>query len=123
MVNTSRRSAFGAALFVQSPEPILGFGFRPRYRRWLSPKVSVDLAPGIEYRSSNARFLPTGQLALNLGSGFALTGNVHVIPAIPEAERKAHFAWYVGARLGGGLGLAGVLGMVALTALVAATWN
>jgi hypothetical protein len=120
MVNSGRRSALGAAIFLQVAEPISGFGLRPRYRHWLSRKVSIDIGPGIEYRSNEARFLPSGQLALNLGSGFAVTGDVHLIRSLSGSRQ---LGWYGGGRLGGGLGLAGILGMVALGALVAATWN
>jgi len=131
MVNLSPRSALGAAVFLRGGEPVGGIGFRPRYRRWFNRHVSLDVAPGIVLKTlGGGQFTlkaPTfsGQLGLNLGSGFALTSQVDVarnaVGTFPNGS-STDVAWYVGGRLGGGLGVAGILGFLALGALVAATW-
>jgi hypothetical protein len=131
MVNLNPRSALGAAVFLRGGEPVGGIGFRPRYRRWFNSDVSLDVAPGIVLKTlSGGQFTlkaPTfsGQLGLNLGSGFALTGQVDVprnaVGAFPNGS-STDVAWYAGGRLGSGLGVAGILGFLALGVLVAATW-
>jgi hypothetical protein len=131
MVNLSPSSALGAAVFFRGGEPVGGIGFRPRYRRWFNSHVSLDVAPGIVLKTlSGGQFTlkaPTfsGQLGLNLGSGLALTGQVDVarnaVGTFANGS-SADVAWYAGGRLGSGLGVAGILGFLALGALVAATW-
>jgi hypothetical protein len=131
MVNLSSRSALGATVFLRGGEPVGGIGFRPRYRRWFNSQVSLDVAPGLVFKAmSGGQFLlkaPTfsGQVGLNLGSGLALTGQVDVARNALGSfanGRATDVAWYAGGRLGGGLGVAGMLGFVALGALIAATW-
>jgi hypothetical protein len=130
MVNLSSRSALGASVFLRGGEPVGGIGFRPRYRRWLSNSVSLDVAPGIVFKTLSSQFTlqaPTlsGQIGLNLGSGLALTGQVDVIRYDLTAftsQKPTDVAWYAGGYLGGGLGVAGMLGFLAFGALVAATW-
>jgi len=120
MVNTRGSSAFGAALFWREGEPVTGVGIRPRYRRWLNPRISVDLAPGIIVYSGGHRPSPTlsTQAAINWGPSFALTAQMDVVRRRPKGTE---LAWYGGGRLGGGLGTAGMLGGLALFALVIAT--
>jgi hypothetical protein len=131
MANMGARSALGAAVFVRGGEPVGGVGIRPRYRRWLGERVSLDLAPGIVVKAlSGGQFSLrspgfSGQVGLNVGSGFGLTGQVDVARTAYGgfANGKAtDVAWYAGARLGGGLGLGGMLGFLGLGALMAATW-
>jgi hypothetical protein len=131
MVNRSPRSALGAAVFLRGGEPVGGIGFRPRYRRWLNSHVSLDVAPGVVLKTlGGGQFTlraPTfsGQVGLNLGSGLALTGQVDVARNAAGTfanGSSTDVAWYAGGRLGGGLGVAGILGFFALGALVAATW-
>ena len=130
MVNRGPRSALGAAVFFRGGEPIGGIGFRPRYRRWLNSHVSLDVAPGLVLKTLGSQFTlkaPTfsGQVGLNLGSGLALTGQVDVARNAAGTfanGSSTDVAWYAGGRLGGGVGVAGILGFLALGALVAATW-
>jgi len=88
------------------------------------------VAPGVVLTTLSDQFTlkaPTfsGQVGLNLGSGVALTGQVDVarngLGSFANG-RATDVAWYAGGRLGGGLGVAGMLGFVALGALIAATW-
>lgn len=131
MANTGARSALGAAVFLRGGEPVGGVGIRPRYRRWLGEKVSLDVAPGIVLKAlSGGQFSLrspgfSGQVALNIGSGFGVTGQVDVARIEFSGFANGNstdVAWYAGARLGGGLGLGGMLGFLGLGALVAATW-
>jgi hypothetical protein len=131
MVNLSPRSALGAAVFLRGGEPVGGIGFRPRYRRWFNNHVSLDVAPGLVLKTlSGGQFTlkaPTfsGQVGLNLGSGLALTGQVDVarnaVGTFANGS-STDVAWYAGGRLGSGVGVVGILGFLALGALVAATW-
>ena len=131
MVNRSPRSALGAAVFLRGGEPVGGIGLRPRYRRWFNSQVSLDVAPGVVLKTLGggqfALKVPTfsGQVGLNLGSGLALTGQVDIARNatgnFPNGS-STDVAWYAGGRLGGGIGVAGVLGFLALGAVVAATW-
>jgi hypothetical protein len=130
MVNLSPRSALGASVFLRGGEPVGGIGFRPRYRRWLTSSLSLDVAPGIVFQTLSSQFTlqsPTlsGQVGLNLGSGLALTGQVDVVRnrlGTFANGKSTDVAWYAGGSLGGGLGVAGMLGFLGLGALVAATW-
>ena len=131
MVNATPRSALGLAVFLRGGEPVGGVGIRPRYRHWLSRQVSLDVAPGIVLKAmSGGQFSLrspsfSGQLGLNVGPGFGLTGQVDVARSAAGSfanGKSSDVAWYAGARLGSGLGVAGVLGFLGLGALVAATW-
>jgi hypothetical protein len=131
MANVGSRSALGAAVFFRGGEPVGGVGIRPRYRHWVGQRVSVDVAPGIVVKAlSGGQFSLrspgfSGQVGLNVGSGFGLTGQVDVVRlelgGFPNGTVR-DVAWYAGARLGGGLGVAGMLGFLGLGALVAASW-
>jgi hypothetical protein len=130
MLNLSPRSALGAAVFLRGGEPVGGIGFRPRYRRWFNSHVSLDVAPGLVLKTLGSQFTlkaPTlsGQVGLNVGSGLALVGQVDVARNAMGTfanGSSTDVAWYAGGRLGGRLGVAGVLAFLALGALVAATW-
>ena len=131
MVNAGPRSALGAAVFLRGGEPVGGVGIRPRYRHWLSPSVSLAVAPGIVLKAMGGGQFSlrspsfSGQVGLNVGPGLGLTGQVDTprtdLGGFPNGK-ASDVAWYAGVRLGGGLGVAGLLGFLGLGALVAATW-
>jgi len=127
MVNYNARSALGATMFLQSS----GMGLRPRYRRWLGDRMSVDVAPGIVLKAMGdqiARRAPafSGQLGFNVGPALGVVGQVDVTRAADPIRFDApatDVGWYVGGRLNNGFGLAGMLGCVALGVVVVATWD
>jgi hypothetical protein len=108
----NRRSALGAALFVgNDANDVLRFGIKPRYRRWLNQKISLDIAPGILIRGSDPleSTFPgvTTHVGLNFEDKFVLYGQM-------EMNRTEKYgtdvAWYGGVKLGSSPGLiAGVV--------------
>ena len=57
MINTSRRSAFGATLFFGGDDDGYRLGIKPRYRRWLSGTTSLELAAGVLLAGTDTVFL------------------------------------------------------------------
>lgn len=82
MMNRGKRLAFGVASFLESNSETHdgGIGIRPRLRWWITPDISVDVAPGIVHRSryfdegSHSDF--SGHVGLNFGDYTALTAHV-----------------------------------------------
>lgn len=70
--NLGVRSALGGTVLLTSRA---SFAIKGRYRQWLSPEFSLDLAPGltvIDDRSSARTPAFTGHLALNYGDWLSL---------------------------------------------------
>lgn len=114
MRNVSAKHAYGVAVFAEGSEFDGGVGVRPRYRYWIDRSVSVDVAPGIAYSTGLS-----GQVALNFSDRAALS--VHV------AQLRQRYGVggnrprvLVGARLGGRVGLGGMLAMPLLGLLALA---
>ena len=87
MKNLGERSALGVAVFVNGFDLGTGLGVRPRFRRWLSQEISLDVAPGIILSGSAARRF-SGQAALEFHG---------LVAATLQAEGNHLF---VGGRLG-----------------------
>lgn len=107
MRTIGRVSALGAALFVGTDaNDVLRFGVKPRYRRQLDRKTSLDIAPGILIRGSDPlkSTFPgfTAHVGLNFEDTFILYGQM-------ETNRTEKYgtdvAWYGGAKLGSSPGL------------------
>jgi len=47
MQNQNERSAFGATIVVGGDDLGSRYGITPRYRRWLSPSLALDLSAGV----------------------------------------------------------------------------
>lgn len=116
MKNRGTRNALGAALFVEGSDEGGAWGLRPRYRRWLNPKTTLDLAPGIAI-GGDRNLTPgfSGHVALNFADYFALTSTIRVARRyeyVPATLSPAGYplsytevpsiraAWFGGARLG-----------------------
>jgi len=140
MVNRDEHSAIGATLFLcidqDYDEPRIGL--KTRYRRWLNPKTSLDIAPGILLSGWKKKFsFPsfTGHVGLNLADWFALSAQVEAIRwkrsgydvsrvnGVTKFNRwekvETDVSWYGGFKLGTPLGVAGGTVAVAIIALIA----
>jgi hypothetical protein len=123
MVNRGYRSALGAALFFGAEDDGSRWGLRPRYRRWLSGTISLDVAPGILFAGTDNRFQPSfpgfsGQLSLGVGDLVGVTTQLEIIPSDALGTRTE---WFVGVRGGSGIGIVGGLATFVLAAIAAAT--
>ncbi|MEO8450605.1 MAG: hypothetical protein ABI647_12475 [Gemmatimonadota bacterium] len=96
MVNLGSRHAIGVALVAHALDA-WGIGIRPRYRTWLSPTVSLDVAAGILVRG-RAGF--TGQVALDFADYAALTAQVLSVGEDFGQGRRRGVRFYLGGRLG-----------------------
>ena len=47
MFNRGERSALGASVLLATNDDAFRFGLKGRYRRWLTPDVPLDIAPGV----------------------------------------------------------------------------
>lgn len=120
MVNRGSRSALGGTIFFGGEDDGSRWGLRPRYRRWLTKTMAVDLAPGIVFAGSNDRFEPrypgfSGEAGLAVQDLLALTAEFEVIPSHTHGTRTE---WFAGVRGGSGLGVVGGLGTVVLLAIL-----
>jgi hypothetical protein len=108
MRNVSSRDTLGASLFLGAETDRLDqsgptIGIKARYRRWLGPKVALEVAAG----PALGGWLITHS-ALVYGDWVAL--EVQVEPG-QKVLNERHFATYAGVRFGSGPGT--VLGIVA----------
>lgn len=90
-------------------------------RRWLSDRLSVEVSAGVAFPIGGEYGSPgmTGDVGLNLGDRFQLTGSFEILrPPLGGTE----VAWYSGAKAGSYGGVLATLALVALGAAVAATW-
>ena len=114
MVNVGKDHAVGIAVVAHALD-ISGFGIRPRYRKWLSPTVSLDVAPGILI---HRRVGLTGQVALNFADYAALTAQVLTSEEDFGEVGRRRVRLYVGGRLGSVPGT--VMGIAAPLIVIAA---
>ena len=114
MKNLGPRQALGGAAFFTWSESATSIGIAPRLRRWVSPRVSVDVAPGVIVFQGFDRLIGfNGQLGVNVGRHLAMTRRVQVThDGRFEGNRSLHrVEWFAGARLNGVPG--GVTGIAA----------
>jgi hypothetical protein len=107
MLTMNRRSALGAALFLGTDaNDMLRFGVKPRYRRWLDSKVSLEIAPGILIRGGDP--LESTFPGVNTHVGLNFEDNF-ILYAQMEVNRTKNYgtdvAWYGGVKLGSSPGL------------------
>ena len=76
MKNVGERRAWGASAFGVAGSDFSRAGLRARYRRWLGPRTSVELSPGIVLVGNDEFVGPglIGQAALNLGDVMSVVG-------------------------------------------------
>ena len=76
MKNVGEKSAWGASVFGESESDRGRAGLRARYRRWLGPRTSVELSPGVVLLGNDEFVGPglIGLAALNLGDVISVVG-------------------------------------------------
>ncbi len=105
MRNQNHRWAWGATAFLGFGDKADGLGIRPRFRRWLSRTMSLDLAPGLvrHIHSGGSDWGFAGYGAVSIGDWLALTGQALTVRTYTN---RRGIAWYGGARLGSYPGVA-----------------
>jgi hypothetical protein len=128
MFNSGSRTAFGGTLYVGGDDDGSRFGVKGRFRRWLTPAVSLDLSPGILIAGTNNEFeleFPAfvGHAGLNLGDWIGLFAETEMIrygsPEIGfegETSPGTDLAWYAGVKLGS---YSGIVATIAFPLIVA----
>jgi hypothetical protein len=106
MKNRCECSALGGTVMLAFEDMTNDFrlAFKGRYRRWLSQKHSVDIAPGIYLTGSKTDFPSfTTSVSLNAADYFALVGVLDILKS--EKGGGTDFAWFGGIRFGSEPGL------------------
>jgi hypothetical protein len=119
--NLGQQSAVGAAFEVTADDDGHRYGTVLRYRQWLSPTWSLDLAPGVLLggrTSFTTLYFPSGtaDIAINWGDRFALTFGLDQLRRDDGTRWESH----AGVRFGSWLTPLAMLGLVALAG---ATYN
>ena len=145
--NVDARHSLGGTVMLAASSEFTRIGVKPRYRRWLSRTVSLDLAPGVFFSvpgDGNPEHAPigfVGESSLTFGDWFAITGAVHVVgtkeftyhyqeptpsPPVPPTvtvESGTRASAFVGAKVGGEAAVVGTLAMLALIGLMILTYD
>jgi hypothetical protein len=113
MVNRGTKVALGAGVFVQDRHSAehfaesmtyiiggneTGIGIRPRLRWWMSPDISVDVAPGIILFGSGAGAGFSGHVDVNIQDIAAVTA--HVVSRPQARAPGVQTDVFVGGRVG-----------------------
>ncbi len=120
LVNVGSRSAVGGVLLGGAFQGDGRFGARVRYRHWLTPTLTLDVAPGLllvndAFTSREPGF--TGEVAVGWGDWVAVTAQLEVLPFEFTTDTRAFF----GAKLGsypGAVATAGAAVWVAILAIL-----
>lgn len=121
MVNVSPRFALGGTILTAFDTEDVRVGIKARVRRWLGPRMSVELSPGVILYDHRYLSEPPGwtvHVGLNYGDWIALTGQVEKVKGL-EAGR------YVGFKVGSypalvGFGLSAIGAAIGILAYAAA---
>jgi hypothetical protein len=113
MRNVGPRSAVGGALYLRV-DGGSAYGVKPRFRRWLSPVVALDVAPGFIILAGDGNSPGfAGHVGLSFRDWLALTLQAETVP--PDFPAGRRIKWSGGGRLGGGLGaITGIAGLALL---------
>ncbi|MDC0711632.1 hypothetical protein POL68_24400 [Stigmatella sp. ncwal1] len=108
--------ALGGTLFlVHDDEQRTLFGIKPRLRRWLTPWLSAEVAPGILIGGGGVdSFAPSypafsGHAALNFGDVVSVSTQLEVLPLASKSNvnpQGREITGYIGLRFGSYAGLA-----------------
>jgi len=110
MRNHGPRSALGATIFaVTNLDDETYVGVKPRYRRWLSPTVGLDVSAGPRLDSQTGKFGGVAQVGVSFADWLSLTTQLDV--GTPRYAGLSAVNWHIGVRLGS---YPGVIGMVAV---------
>ena len=146
MWNIDGNHSLGGTVMLAAGDEFTRVGLKPRYRRWLSRTVSVDLAPGVFFSvpgDGNPEHAPigfVGESSLTFGDWIAITGAVHVVgtkeftyhyieptpsPPVPPTvtvESGTKASAFVGVKVGGEAAIVGTLAMLALIGVMIVTY-
>jgi len=132
MKNVGERTAWGASVFGEGGSNDSRAGLRARYRRWLGPRTSVELSPGLVLLGNDGFAGPgfIGQAALNLGDVLSVVGEgeldrVRVVdPGTLAGERTRYgtdHSFRVGVRGGSFVSVGVTMGLAVIFAVFLAT--
>ena len=135
MKNVGARHAVGFSGYAMPSDQTTRLGIRGRYRRWLSPSLSVDVSPGVILggEDGGTNYDPPGAVlgvTLNSGDLFAVMIDTEFARSWEFASEDPPFTtrithndvtWRAGAKIGSGLGFVGSLALVGLVIVVVAT--
>jgi len=110
MKNLNEDYAVGGTFFIEGGDRI-GIGLKPRIRRWLNSKFSLDLSAGVLYHSrslSSPAF--AGEASLNWKDLFILTSKIDTVDKMN---------WYGGVKFGSYVSLVAFPVAVAISLIVA----
>jgi len=135
MKNVGTRHAVGFSGYAMPADQTTRLGIRGRYRRWLSPSLSVDVSPGVILggEDGGTNYDPPGAVlgvTLNAGDLFAVMIDTELARSWEFASEDAPFTtrithtdvtWRAGAKIGSGLGFVGSLVLVGLVIVLVAS--
>jgi len=116
--NIGPRSALGAAFKLTADTDGHRYGLVLRYRGWLGPTSSIDLAPGLFVAGKDNytafRFpSPTADVAFNYRDWIGLAVGVD---ALRQVDNATQWQWHAGLRFGTWLAPLATLGFLVLAA-------
>lgn len=127
--NIGPRRSIGGTAFLVANGARVQTGLRLRLTRWLSPKVSVEVAPGIILAADEVggtRFKGpgfVGQAGLTVSGRFGLVGQVfsvrREVPSWVSSVPPHETAWHLGFKLGGEPGIIAMVATAVLGAIAA----
>jgi len=135
MKNVGTRHAVGFSGYAMPADQTTRLGIRGRYRRWLSPSLSVDVSPGVILggEDGGTNYDPPGAVlgvTLNSGDLFAVMIDTELARSWEFASEDPPFTtrithtdvtWRAGAKIGSGLGFVGSLVLVGLVIAIVAS--
>ena len=124
MRNLSPENSVGFSVFGLTDERAERAGVRARYRRWLSPQIGADATAGMML-TDNGYFIQAPGLVASVGIQAAgLAGATLEAEQIRGAGGSgSDWDLRLGGHLGAGAGIVGILGIVALGALLIAGYD
>lgn len=132
MKNVGTRHAVGFSGYAMPSDETTRLGIRGRYRRWLSPSLSVDISPGVILggEDGGTNYDPPGAVlgvTLNTGDLFAVMIDTELArswefasedPPFTTRVNHTDLTWRAGAKIGSGLGFVGSLVLVGLVVAI-----
>ncbi len=125
MKNLSRRYGLGFSTFYSGDDDYARMGVKARVRRWLTPSIAVDAAPGVVltersiFYSTDDAVGFVGELAVSFADILVVTGQAETVSfdqyvwhAIDDNWYPVHrdeIAWHVGVKLGGEFAIGGFI--------------
>ncbi len=108
MSNHGARNAIGATLVLGLDDVGTSYGLTPRYRRWLSPGVALDVSAGVLLRGCDGLRVPSfvAQTGVTTGDYVGAVIQVETL----RLEGRRHVTWSGGLKFGSAVGV--VAGLV-----------